>query len=93
MKLIRVEFDPEEAPSEFTVSMSLDELALLYRLSGHISPKRISDLSGDVRWGNALYDLADGAGGFINRFFDGGPDDVVPHFEVYTPRLDQEAPR
>ena len=80
MRLVKVEFDAEESPKEFTVSMSLDELALLYRLSGHIAPKRITDLSGDVRWGNALYDLADGAGGFLNKFFESGPDDVIPKF-------------
>lgn len=31
MKLVRVDFDAEEAPSVFTVSLTLDELALLYR--------------------------------------------------------------
>lgn len=85
MRLVRVDFDAKEAPSVFTVSLTLDELALLYRLTGHIAPKRITDLSGDVRWGDALYELADGAGGFLNRFFDAGPDDVIPRFDVYKP--------
>lgn len=83
MKLVQVSFDDKEQPREFTVSMGLDEMALLYRLTGHISPKRITDLFGDVRWGNALYDLANGVGSCLNTFYDAGPDDVVPNVSPY----------
>ena len=83
MKLKEAAFDEEENPATFTVSMPLDELALLYRLVGHISPKRITDLSGDVRWGNALYDLGEGLSGILNTFYEDGANDVIPKFDVY----------
>jgi hypothetical protein len=83
MKLVKVDFDEEENPATYTVSMGLDEMAVLYRLAGHIAPKAISDLSGDVRWGNALYDLAEGASVCLNRFYDDGANDVIPKFHPF----------
>ena len=41
--------------------MSVEEAALIYALVGHIAPRNITELLGDVRWGNALYDVADAA--------------------------------
>lgn len=88
MKLVRVDFDDEENPAAYTVSLPLDEMAVLYRLAGHIAPKTITDLSGDVRWGNALFDLAEGASVCLNRFYDAGADDVIPMFKPLAPTPD-----
>lgn len=81
-----VTFDSDEQPEEFSVVLSLDEVALLYRLTGHISPQRITDASGAVKWGNALFDVAGCLGGMLNRFFDAGIEDVAPKFKnLYAP--------
>lgn len=82
MKLIRVEFDDAENPERFVVEMGLDEMALLYRLTGHVSPKTITEAFGAVRWGEALDDLASGAASILNRFYEDGANDVIPRAAV-----------
>lgn len=81
MKMTEAKFDDDEKLSEVTVTLPLDELAVLYRLTGHIAPKAITDASGDVRWGNAFYDLAYSAGDILNRFFEDGANSVIPRFK------------
>lgn len=88
MKMRAAAFDDDQEPERFTVEVSLDELALLYRFVGHISPARITELAGDVRWGNALYDVADGISTIFNTFFDDGVNDVIPRFGVYQAQED-----
>lgn len=79
MKVRAITFDNEEEPEGLTVEMTVDEAALLYAFVGRISPKRVSDTSGDVRWGNALYDMADClSGAFFNRLWDAGWNEVGP---------------
>ena len=79
MRLVNVAFNKDEEPAEATFVMNVDEAALLYALTGHISPKAVTDASGDVRWGNALYDVADClSGSFFNRFWESGAVEVAP---------------
>lgn len=79
MKLVRVEFDADEEPETVVFSMTVDEAALVYAFVGRTSPKAVSDASGDVRWGNALYDVADClSGSFFNRFWESGAAEVAP---------------
>lgn len=78
MRLTNVSFDANEEPKEITFVFTVDEAALLYGFVGHVSPKAVTDASGDVRWGNALYDVGDGLSGFFNRFWEGGAREVAP---------------
>jgi len=84
MKMTAATFDPDGTLATVTVTMPLDELAVLYRIFGHVAPKEITDLSGDVRWGNAFYDLADTAGDILNRFFEDGANSVIPKFDIHN---------
>lgn len=79
MKLRAVQMNDEDAPASITVELTTDEAALLYAFVGRIAPKAVTDVSGDVRWGNALYDVADClTGSFFNRFWDEGAEAVAP---------------
>lgn len=78
MRMTSASFDGDENPTEFAVVMSLDEMALLYRLSAHIAPKTVTEAFSNIRWGEALDDLATGAGSILNRFYEDGPNDVIP---------------
>lgn len=70
MKIRSASFDDDEFPEEFVVSLGVDELALIYALSGRLAPVDVSTASGDIRWGEALFVLAEGAGNILCRFFD-----------------------
>ena len=76
-------FDQDERLETVTLTLTVDEVAVLYRFVGSVAPKAVSDATGDVRWGNALYDVADClSGAVLNRFFEGGADDVLARFLV-----------
>lgn len=84
MKLLHAAFDNEENLASVTVHLSLDELALIYRVVGHTAPRTITDASGGhQRWGEALDDVATGAGNIINTFFENGVDDIAPKFSAF----------
>jgi hypothetical protein len=87
VKIKDVKFDDEEHPSEFTVSMTLDELALTYRLSGHLSPKRVEDAFGSARWSEALNGLSE-SGSILNMFYEDGPNDVIRRANLFAPSGD-----
>lgn len=79
MKVRAINFDENEEPESLVVEMTTNEAALLYAFLGHISPARVTAASGDVKWGNALYDAADClSGAFFNRMWDAGFDEVGP---------------
>ena len=79
MKVRAINFDDAEQPETVVVEMTTNEAALFYAFVGHISPKRVTDAAGDVKWGNALYDAADClSGAFFNVLWDSGWDEVGP---------------
>jgi hypothetical protein len=79
MKLRAVQMDDEDVPASITVEMTTDEAAVIYAFLGSIAPKAVTDAAGDVRWGNALYDVADClSASFFNRFWDEGAKAVAP---------------
>jgi hypothetical protein len=87
VKVKGVQFDDEEHPSEFTVSMTLDELALLYRLAGHLPPRAVIDAFGGQRWADALNALSD-AGSILNMYYEDGPNDVIRRANLFAPSGD-----
>lgn len=79
MKLRAVHMGDDEMPATLAVEMTVDEAALVYAFVGRIAPKAVTDAAGDVRWGNALYDVASClTGSFFNRFWDDGANEVSP---------------
>lgn len=83
MKLRQITLDDDEMPETITVELTVDEAALLYALTGHIAPKSVTEAGGDIRWGNALYDVADClSGSFFNRYWDEGARAVAPNLRV-----------
>ena len=79
MKVRSIDMGNDEMPESATVTMTLDEAALLYAFVGRVAPKAVTDAAGDVRWGNALYDVAEClTGSFFNRFWDDGAEAVAP---------------
>lgn len=79
MRITAVEFDRDENPKTVGFEMTVDEAAVMYALTACTAPKVVTDALGDVRWGNAFYDIADCLSGtFFNRFWDEGADAVIP---------------
>ena len=78
MNLRSVYFDDDEQPSSYTVQLTADEAAVLALLTGTIAPKTVTEHTGDVRWGNATYDVAEGFAGMFNMHYEGGRHDVLP---------------
>ncbi len=83
MRIRNVEFDEDENPIAFTFAMSADEAAVLYRLTGHLSPSRMAKASGDQRWADAMMEAARGLGNAFNGFYEEGVDAVIPRFNMY----------
>ena len=75
-------FDDEEMPTSATFRLSLDEIAVLYRFTGHVAPVDISTASGSQKWADASDEVASCLGSFINRYWENGVDDVAPRFSV-----------
>jgi hypothetical protein len=93
MKLTNVSFDEKEEPKEVTFVMNVDEAALIYAFVGSIAPKAVTDASGDIRWGNALYDVADClSGSFFNRFWESGAREVAPRLNPAVGVKDPDKP-
>lgn len=84
MRLQRVEFDSDEEPVSAVFSMSIDEMALIYNLTGRTSPIDVTNAAGgDQKWGEANDDIASClSGAFFNRFYDAGVDEVAPKFGI-----------
>lgn len=78
MKMIAATFDEDQEPATFTMTMSVQEMALVYAFVGHVSPAAVTETSGSVEWGNVLYDLADAVGIIGNTFYDDGWRQVSP---------------
>lgn len=78
MKLLNVTFNGEEEPepTEFTVTIPLDQLAVIYAVVGHMAPKTLTNET-ELRWGDALSYLGDDVGSIFNMFYDDGFDDVI----------------
>jgi len=78
VKLNRVDFNDDEEPVTLTVTMTVDEAALLYAYTGRTAPLYVTKAAGSERWGEANDDIASClSGAFFNRFFDGGANDVL----------------
>ena len=71
-----------------TVEMTTDEAALVARLTGALASRTVNRALRDVRWGVALESVYSAlAGGFFNRFWDDGVNDVIPHWPDFNERL------
>lgn len=89
MKVRAIELGDDEMPDSVTVTMTVDEAALLYAFVGRVAPKAVTDATNDARWGNALYDVAEClTGSFFNRFWHDGASEVAPHLGA---RVGQDA--
>lgn len=84
MRLQRVDFDTDETPVTAVFELTLNEIVLLYNLTGRTAPTDVTAAGGrDQKWGEALDDVASCLGGaFLNRFYEGGASDF-PKFSVY----------
>jgi hypothetical protein len=80
MKLVRIEFDED---AKITMSMTPDELALIYRLTGHISSARITDAARGAKWAEVLADVASGSASVFNMLYENGVDEVLPRFDLF----------
>lgn len=79
MKVKSIELDEDEMPERVLVEMTLDEAAVVYRLTGGIAPRTVSRALLGTRWGEALDGVATClSGAFFNRFWDDGANEVVP---------------
>lgn len=86
MKVRTIELGADEMPESVTVTMTVDEAALMYAFVGRVAPKTVTDATNDTRWGNALYDIAEAlSGSFFNRFWDDGANDVAPRLNLTPP--------
>lgn len=78
MKLKSITLNDKEMPASVTVELTIDEAALLYALTGFVAPLTITEALGDVRWGNAIYDISGClSDALFNRFWEGGAEDVI----------------
>lgn len=77
----RVDFDDGE-PSVVHFALPIAQAAVIGRLLAGIAPKAMTDATGDVIWGNALYDAADTFWSFACRFYDDAWNDVIPPVAV-----------
>lgn len=85
MKVRSIDLGDDELPEAVTVTMTTDEAAVIYAIVGHLSPKAVTEAGGDIRWGNAVYDVADClSGAFFNRFWDDGASAVCPRLSPYV---------
>lgn len=81
MKIVRVDFDDEDMPAAVTVTMSVDEAALVYAHCGGVAPLFVSQVAGDEKWGTANDEVAQClSGAFFNRFYDNGVHEVLTPF-------------
>ena len=81
MKVTQINLDDEEMPVSAQCLLTLDELAVLYRYTGHVAPVDVIRAWGE-RWAAASFDIADCVGSFFNNFYDDGVNDVAPVFGV-----------
>lgn len=78
MKLRSVDLNDDEDPAAITVTMSVDEAALIYSYTGRTAPLYVSLATHDDKWGVANDEIADClAGSFFNRFYENGADEVL----------------
>lgn len=84
MKIRSIHLDPndDDAVVSADVNMTLDELALMYRVFGSVSRHSVVTASGSASMGDALNEICDGITGVVNRFYDGGIEDVAPRFDA-----------
>jgi hypothetical protein len=79
MKVRAIQMGDDEMPATVTLEATVDEAAVIYAFVGSIAPAEIANAGGDIRWGNALYDVADClSGNFFNRFWEDGAKEVAP---------------
>lgn len=82
MKVTQINLDEDQMPISAQCLLTLDELAVLYRYTGHVAPVDITTASGSNRWAEATGGVAGCVGSFFNRFFESGVDEVAPRFGV-----------
>lgn len=78
MKIRSVDFNEDEEPTTVTVTMTVDEAALIYCYTGRTAPLYVTRATGDQKWGEANDEIAGClSGSFFNRFYDNGADEVL----------------
>lgn len=84
MRVTQINLDDDEMPVSAQCLLTLDEMAVLYRYTGHVAPTDITTASGNgnPRWAEASSGVACCVGSFFNNFYEDGVDDVVPRFGV-----------
>ena len=82
MRVRAITMDDEAMPATITVEMTLNEAALMARLTGALSPTAVTSGLGDgPRWFNAADGVFDClTGELFNRFWDNGVEDVIPRW-------------
>lgn len=84
MRVRKVKLSRELEPVRITVEMSVEEAALLVRLTGGISPKSVEDAlqskHDPARWFNASAEVFNSLSDVFNRFFEDGVNGVAPRF-------------
>lgn len=79
MKILNIGFDDSQRPATVAFEMTVDEAALISALTGSVAPRTVTTALGDVRWGNACFDIPEELSDlFFNRFWDDGVRDVIP---------------
>lgn len=78
MKVRSIEFDDDEEPVALTVTMTVDEAALIYAYTGRTAPLWVTKATGDQKWGEANDEIAGClSGSFFNRFWEAGAEEVL----------------
>lgn len=78
MKIKAVRYDNDRKPSEFDVTLTLDQMGVIYALTGHMSPDALEELVGSDEFTQAFFDLNEIASE-MNRHFDNGTGEIMPH--------------
>lgn len=97
VKLVRIDaFDDDEKPTEATFTCSVDELALIYNVTGTVAPVDIEKVGGSYRWVEANEEVASAISSFFNRFWDNGVEECAPRWNVeklYEAKRDRQGER
>lgn len=79
MKVRAIHFNNDEEPESLTVEMSDREAALVYAFLGHTPPSFLHEAGDGDAWIDVQDEITEAlAGGFFNRMFDAGWQEIGP---------------
>jgi hypothetical protein len=88
MRVRAITMDDDSVPATVTVEMTVQEAAIVARLTGSLSPVAVTAGLGDPTWVNASAEVFNCLSGeLFNRFWDGGVDDVIPKWPALNRAL------